>query len=62
MGDIAEEKLEMIDSFHIVVGIFFPISCLEYLSNTISRQIPVKATSGVHFIHPKLRVWAEVNE
>ena len=37
-----------------------PISCLEYGSNTIPRKLPVKSTSGVHFIYPEVRVWVAV--
>ena len=31
-------------------------------NNNISRKLPVKATSGVHFIYPKVRVWVAVKE
>ena len=62
MGKIAKKKLETIDSFRIFGGSSLPISCLEDWLNTISRKLPVKATPGVHFIHPKVGVWMTVNE
>ena len=35
---------------------------LIYLSNTMSRNLPTKSTSGVNFIYPKLRYWVVVKE
>ena len=38
---------------------FLPIS---YHGRTMLRKLPVNATSGVHFIYPKMRVWVTVKE
>ena len=45
-----------------MVAVFPPIPRLTYPSNTISRKLPVNATSGVHFIYPKVRVQVAVKE
>ena len=58
MGIISEQKLVTTISFHFFVVVFLLTSYLTYLTNTISRKLPVKATFGVHLIYPKVRVWA----
>ena len=47
-----------------LVAVFHPSLALTYLywPNTISRKLPVKATSGVHFIYPEVRVRVAVKE
>ena len=62
MGYIVEQNLAMTYSFQIFGGSFLPVYCLKYWPNTISRKLPVKATSRVHFIYPKVRVWVVVKE
>ena len=62
MGDISEQKLAMTDSFKFFGGSFLPIYCLKYGPNTISRKMPVKATSEVQFIYQKVRVRVAVKE
>ena len=40
-----------------LVKISSPIALLKYWSNTMSRKLPTKVTSGVNFIYPNLRDW-----
>ena len=56
MGDIAEKKLAMKNSFHMFGGRFFAHSLFYILTNTISRKMTVNSTSEVHFISPNVRV------
>ena len=41
---------------------FLPIYPLSYWSNTISRKLPTKTTSDMHYILPKLRDWVVFKE
>ena len=60
MGKIAEKKMAMTDSFQVFGGRFFAYPSPEILTKHKIKKIPVKATSGVLFIHPKVRFWVAV--
>ena len=59
-GNVDKQKLTTTELFRVIVAVFLPIPCLKYLPNIISGKITVKETSGVHFIHPKVRFWVAV--
>ena len=61
MGGMSYQKLATPNSFRVLVECFPPIPPGK-LPNTMSSRISVKATSGVDFIYPSVRVRMEVKE